>query len=231
MAKCGCNGTGWRLSPDGIIACDCDIAQERQRAQVRSRLAGLEQELGTLAACTFETFDPDRPTHAVEWCGDAFSPYEQRQALLFAWRRAKAYAEQPLGWLYLCGPYGSGKSHLAAATAHRLAERGYTIAYASTPDLLDFIRAGYADGTAHERLDTLKRVQVLILDDIAAENATDWTEERLFVIVNARMLAQRPTIFTSNVRIDALSGRIGSRIAGEAEELLVIASDYRKRGR
>ena len=46
--------------------------------------------------------------------------------------------------------------------------------YASVPDLLRFVRRGFGDGAADERLDALMQVDVLILDDLGAEYLTAW---------------------------------------------------------
>lgn len=209
-----------------LITCDCPAGQARQRMVMAAKLASLKNELGKLATCTFDNFHDRDDLAPIEWHGLRVSADDQAQSLGYAARDAQSYAERPEGWLYLCGPYGSGKSHLAAAVASHLADQGKSVAYASVPDLLDFIRAGYESGNAHERIDTLKRVDVLVCDDLGAESATDWTEEKLFIIINARYLAELPTIFTSNVRIAAIGGRIGRRIAEQSTELLVIASPY-----
>ena len=86
----------------------------------------------------------------------------QRQALDQALLDALLYAEQPCGWLYLCGPCGAGKSHLAAAIANPVAMSGRGVTYASVPDLLRFVRRGFGDGAADERLDALIQIDVLI---------------------------------------------------------------------
>jgi integrase len=83
------------------------------------------------------------------WGGAAFPVDVQRQALVQALVQAledaQRYAAQPAGWLYLCGPCGAGKSHLAAAIANHVVLRGQGVTYASVPDLLRFVRRGFGE--------------------------------------------------------------------------------------
>jgi DNA replication protein DnaC len=70
-----------------------------------------------------------------------------------------------------------------------------------------------------------------VLDDIGAEYLTAWAAEQLFILVNARYLADRMTILTSNDRLEALPERVASRIAELARIIWLPVSDYRRRER
>ncbi len=164
----------------------------------------------------------------LAWGGERFPVDLQRQALAQALDDGQCYAEEPTGWLYLCGPCGAGKSHLAAAIANHLAMRGQGVTYASMPDLLRFIRRGFQDRAADEQLDALMRIDVLIRDDLGAENLTAWAGEQLFVLLNARYLADRATVLTSNDRPEALPARLHNRIAEQAQIIWMPISDYRQ---
>jgi DNA replication protein DnaC len=98
---------------------------------------------------------------------------------------------------------------------------------ALVPDLLRFVRRGFGDGAADERLDALIEVDVLVLDDLGAENLTAWAAEQLFVLLTASSLADRPTILTSNDRPEARAARVQSRIAELAQVTWMPSSDYR----
>ena len=111
-----------------------------------------------------------------------------------------------------------------------MATSGQGVTYASVPDLLRFVRRGFKDGAADERLDALMRVDVLVLDDLGAENLTAWAAEQLFVLLNARYLADRATVLTSNDRPEALPARLQSRIAEQAQIIWMLISDYRRIG-
>jgi len=219
-----------------LLPCVCLVrrreaqAQERTAQRRKTLLAELPRTLGRLSAARFETFDLERPLQDLVWGGETFAVDVQRLALAQALDDAQRYADEPQGWLYVCGPCGAGKSHLAAAIANTAASNGPGVAYASTPDLLRFLRRGIADGAADERLDALMEVELLILDDLGAERMTAWADEQLFVLLNARYLAERPTVLTSNERADTLPARLHSRIAELAQIAWMPLSDYRRIG-
>jgi DNA replication protein DnaC len=85
-----------------------------------------------------------------------------------------------------------------------------------------------AKAAADERLDALMAIEVLILDDLGAEHLTAWAQEQLFVLLNARYLAERATVLTSNDRPEALPARLQSRIAEQAQLIWMPLSDYRQ---
>ena len=204
------------------------VDREREARQTQVLLAELTRTLGRLAHARFDTFDLNRPLVELVWSGERFSVEVQRLALAQALDDAQQYAAKPAGWLYLCGPCGAGKSHLAAAIANHLAMRGQAVTYASVPDLLRFVRRGFGERTADERLDALMAIDVLILDDLGAEYLTAWAQEQLFVLLNARYLADRATVLTSNDRPEALPARLQSRIAEQAQIIWMPISDYRQ---
>ena len=97
---------------------------------------------------------------------------------------------------------------------------GRGVTYASVPDLLRFVRRGFGDGAADERLDALIQIDVLILDDLAAE--------QLFVLLNTRYHSDRATVLTSNDRLEALPARLHSWIREQAQIIWMPISDYRQ---
>jgi DNA replication protein DnaC len=144
-------------------------------------------------------------------------------------RHAAGEGEGPL-WLYLWGPVGTGKTHLAAAAANYLRERHVPVVMATMPQLLGMVRA--ADWGAKEALVThLGEVPILILDDAGAENKTGWTEENLFRIVDSRYNLRLPLFVVSNLPPDEVGHeRVGSRVQDTeiAEVAFVKAGDYRR---
>jgi DNA replication protein DnaC len=217
-----------------LLPCACRMRAREQRAQqqaaqrAQALLAELARTLGRLTHAQFATFDLERPLVELMWGGATFPVDVQRQALAQALEDAQRYAAQPAGWLYVCGPCGAGKSHLAAAIANVVATGGQSVAYASVPDLLRFVRRGFGERTADERLDALMAIDVLILDDLGAEYLTAWAAEQLFVLLNARYLADRATVLTSNDRPETLPARLQSRIAEQAQLIWMPISDYRQ---
>lgn len=234
-----CNGAGWYILAvelndprfGKLQPCECQAGRTPPR--VVAELARLRGELGRYAGATFATFytNPNnRKLAPVEWNGRPVSATEQRGMLRTALEAARSYAATLDGWLYLYGPVGAGKSHLAAAVLQAAAERGIVGCYVSVPTAIDFVHDGFVDHSATSRLDALKDVPLLVLDDFGAEfmRPGSKAEETLFKLVNARDVGDKATVITSNIHPDAAPGRIASRIAGRAELLWLAASDFRR---
>lgn len=107
--------------------------------------------------------------------------------------------------LYFHGPLGVGKSRLMAAGARKLAERGIPSLMVYTPDFFREMKEAIGDHTLTEKIQALKTVAVLILDDIGAESMSAWArDEVLGSILQHRILEGTPTLFTSNFDYDEL---------------------------
>lgn len=120
------------------------------------------------------------------------------------------WIEEPeLPNLVLLGPVGSGKSHAACAAVRPLVERGMSLEFWPVVRLLDQLRPGRDP----DPYDDVARADLLVLDDLGAEKATEWTAERLYAIVNDRWLARRPTIVTTNLAPPQLAAAVGERLA------------------
>ena len=130
----------------------------------------------------------------------------------------EAYVEAPEGWLVLCGPSGAGKTHLAAAMANRIIERGQPVMFMIVADLLDHLRAAYApdaDLSYDKLFEQVRNAPVLVLDDLGGQNATDWAEEKLYQIVNHRYNTGAATIVTLARPLERLEERLRTRLGDE----------------
>ena len=138
----------------------------------------------------------------------------ERNILQDAKDKAKSFAEEPEGWLFFTGIYGTGKTHLAAAIANYALSNGRQIIFQPVPDLLDELRASYGNSNAsyEESIEKIRTIPLLILDDLGAQNATDWAEEKLYQIFNYRYVNRLPTVITSNISLSRIDGRIVSRL-------------------
>lgn len=106
--------------------------------------------------------------------------------------------------LYLSGSFGSGKTYLIAALFNELAKKGVSSALVYYPELLRCLKSSFGSDY-EEKFDFIKRVPLLLLDDIGAENTTSWSrDEVLGPILQYRMEEELPTFFTSNLKIDEL---------------------------
>jgi DNA replication protein DnaC len=181
------------------IACECKEAE--RRAKRRQQLREMSN-LDALREQNFQTFNPRVP------------------GVQEAYNATVAFAENPDGWLLLVGPNGCGKTHLAAAIANQALDSGAVVLFEPVPDLLDHLRAAFAP-SSNEVYDQLfakmREAEVLILDDMGAQQSSPWANEKLFQLLNYRYNMGMPTVITANLKgIQGVDERIRSRLSDTA---------------
>ncbi|MCY9554492.1 primosomal protein DnaI [Paenibacillus apiarius] len=113
--------------------------------------------------------------------------------------------------LYLFGSYGVGKSRIAGAIANEMAGRGFDVAMVYVPDFFEEIKDAIGTNGVREKVDAIKNVTVLILDDIGAEPLSSWLRDGVLgTILNHRMQNRLLTVYTSNLDMSELRQHIGS---------------------
>lgn len=129
--------------------------------------------------------------------------------------------------LYLYGDFGVGKSFMVAALAHDLSERrGVSSTLLHYPSFVIDVKNAIGDGNVKILVDEIKLSEVLILDDIGAEQSTAWVrDEILQVILQYRMQEDLPTFFTSNFDFEDLElhfakGKHGNDETWEARRVM-----------
>ncbi len=65
----------------------------------------------------------------------------------------------------------------------------------------------------------LPRFDLLHLDDVGAENRTDWALEQLYSIINTRYEEERSIVVTTNLKPDELADQIGPRTVSRLTEM------------
>ena len=176
----------------------CHCVAERFEAEREGRLLRYSN-LDGMARFTFETLDSD--VVDVQFAE--------------AWQAAKAYAREPKGWLTFVGPNGGGKTHLAAAIAHRAVQSGVLGYFVDALDLLDDLRETFnpnADVSYSELFEKVREVPLLVLDGLEGRGDTAWAERKLRQILGRRSNAPLATVITTAVPIDALDPYIAARI-------------------
>jgi DNA replication protein DnaC len=142
-------------------------------------------------------------------------PLETLKSLEKALKEATLFAKKPKGWLVLTGPYGCGKTHLAAAIANFRTDLGDPPLFVTGSDLLDYLRATFDKSSPvslYRRFDEFRTAPVLILDDLSTQSITPWVREKLHQLFNFRYSAELPTVVTTSDTIEELDARIRSRM-------------------
>jgi primosomal protein DnaI len=127
---------------------------------------------------------------------------------------------EPRKGLYLYGPLGVGKSYMLGAACRELAKRGIPSLMVYLPDFLREIKTAIQDNSIDEKVSALQEVPVLVLDDIGAETVSAWVrDEILGAVLQYRVAANLPTLYTSNYSYDELENHLSYSYKGGLEEM------------
>ena len=120
--------------------------------------------------------------------------------------RMKLYACGPEGWVYITGQHGSGKTHLAVATAHEYlldqSDKGYGCVYTAAADLLDRLRTTFdRDNESQEMVwRPYAQTPLLVLDSLDRVRTTGWAVEKMGQLLDTRANQMRATVVVSAAR-------------------------------
>lgn len=135
---------------------------------------------------------------------------------------------QPKKGLYLYGSFGVGKTYLAACITNRLAKQGQRVAFVNIPQFFatarNSIAADYNNPDARDYLDIqmnrLKKADVAVLDDIGAENTTNWVRDDILLpVLEYRCSNEKRTLFTSNLDFEQLETKLAFSQNGQKDEI------------
>ncbi|MXQ49364.1 primosomal protein DnaI [Streptococcus pneumoniae] len=119
--------------------------------------------------------------------------------------------------LYLYGDMGVGKSFFMAALAHELSEKKSALTtILHYPSFTIDIKNAIKTDSVKDEIDAVKTSEVLVLDDIGAEQTSSWVrDEVLQVILQYRMQENLPTFFTSNYSFADLERKLANGRNGD----------------
>lgn len=159
---------------------------------------------------TFDNFVPDGRPRSVQ------AAYNVAKYYVARFDHVRKERKNSVAFL---GKPGSGKTHLLIAMCNALLDRDVGVLYfpwvAGSNELRAEVRGD--TGEVQRRLDGMKGVDVLFLDDLfkGRERPTPWQTEWLFDVVNDRYLHRRPILLSSERTFEDLieiDEGIGSRL-------------------
>ena len=196
-----------------------DEVERRGQKQLDMRLRRSHLELGK----TVEAFD------------FAFNPSVNRREVFDLATCAFVRSAESV---FLLGPAGVGKTHLAQALGHAAARQGYDVLFLRASQMLTSLQAGRADGSYERRLAALVAVDVLILDDFGLKPMRPPAPEDLYEIIDGRY-GKRPLVLTTNRAFDewpelfdnsVLASAALDRLAHGATQIVIQGDSYRAKG-
>lgn len=186
----------WVLVYNDCAECAKDAKYQKQQGWLHS--IGVPQ---ILIEASFQTFKIDTT--------------EDEEAV----RVAREFVRDKVGFLFMNGSLGDGKSFLAVAILREFGDGRYI----SHNDLLVQVRKGYKDPGA---VDWLKRYQdtpLLVLDDVGFSTGGRDDVPMIHHILDHRHNEKKPTVITSNLPYAECLERLGDRMANRVSQSL-----YRK---
>lgn len=176
------------------VNCICDCIKKRIQAEEnyknkveydrKRRICFAESNM---SKWTFENDDRKNPkiSDAMERYADRFAEFK---------KNGKG--------LLLYGTVGTGKTYYAACIANRLIDKGYNALMTNFARLTNQIQ-GTFEGK-QEMIDDLNRYHLLIIDDLGAERKSEFMQEMVFNIVDARYRSGLPFIITTNLTAEEI---------------------------
>ena len=184
-----CGGTGWtRLSRDGVegvTRCECVKLSRGDRLFRNAKIPD------RYTHCDFENFAiPRSPDRSIE------------RAKIIAAKFVDEYPmSQPFGLLFM-GPQGIGKTHLAVAIIKQLIKlKSVPCLFCTFHELLKQIQNSYNPVSKTSEISLLQPVvetEVLVLDELGAQNPSEWVQDEVAYVLNYRYNNQKVTIITTN---------------------------------
>lgn len=113
--------------------------------------------------------------------------------------------------LVLVGPPGVGKTGIATGLLIRALESGYRGRFLRAQDLFDELYASLADRSTRRLLNTLARVDVLLVDEMGYLNLRPEQSNAFFKLMEERYVAKRTTIITTNLAYEAWYEFLGNK--------------------
>lgn len=217
-----CSGTGYR----GAVMCEClrELCRQEQRRELTSLLGNGK-----------ESFDSFR----VDYYSDEYDPKlgtSARKLMMSNFNICKRYAatfSPASGSLLFSGATGLGKTFLSACIARSVADQGFSVIYETACRVFsDFENERFG---SDENFGSTRRYfdcDLLIIDDLGTEMATQFTISVLYNIVNTRMMEGKSTIISTNLLPEAIEKRyspqIASRIVGTYRLIKFAGTDIRQ---
>lgn len=165
-----------------------DAREERRHTEEVKRLRAIGLRDPRLLDCTFAA-DDGKDAKIGETCRRYADQWPEMRA-------------QNIGMI-LWGEVGAGKTYYAACIANTLIDREVGVMMTGLPDLAARMTADYGDAR-EDVLDEVRRLPLLILDDVGFERTTPTGLESAYTILNTRYMSGRPLIVTTNLTPDEI---------------------------
>lgn len=221
-----CSDTGFIEFENKTITCEC-------YKKLLSDCACKElNSISPLSLSTFDSFKLALYSDKPDKKGNI--PYVRMQKIYdFCLKYATEFTPESKG-IMMKGDTGLGKTHLSLAIANEVIKKGYSVVYVSAPDILSKLEKEhftYSYSQEQEIMQSLINCDLLILDDLGTEFATNFTKSAVYNIFNTRVNMGKPIIINTNYTSKELeenyTQRFVSRVMASCSVLSFIGTDIR----
>ena len=159
---------------------------------------------GLPAGKTFDSWDPGKSTIPV--------PTQQALRTLEWLGRAENLA--------ICGPSGTGKTHLAEAVAHAVIDAGMKVSWFTLETLTETLNRAKVDASVTKMVARICRADLICIDDIGLLPAGEEAAEAFYRVVDAAY-ERRSVAVTSNLHPSGFDTIMPKSIATAAVDRLL----------
>jgi DNA replication protein DnaC len=172
---------------DRKVRCICEcMRQERDAAERRAKAEQIDRNRricfggSRLAKCTFEK---SRETEYIKMAKNYVKHFDELK-----------YEGKGL---LLYGVVGTGKSHIAACVANALLDAEKKVLMTNFATIINTLQNSFEG--RQEYINSLNRYSLLIIDDLGTERSSEYMQENVFNIIDARYRSGLPMIITTNL--------------------------------
>lgn len=183
------------------VMCECESAawnekQRQEKAQEKQmelkRLLSNSLMDKKFMDSTFENWDFNKGSKQM---------YELGKRYAANFKKCKS---EGLG-LLIYGQPGNGKTYMVSAIANELLKQFIPVVCVSISSLLSRIQQTYNKWGKEAESDIIRglcNADLLIIDDLGTEKASDWSKSMIYNIVDSRYRSNLPLVITSNLDIN-----------------------------
>ena len=196
-----------------IADCDCfDKIQEKELEELEKK---------RVRECQLNRIKKFRDISLTDnkFYNSKFENCEKNKLIIASYKYAKKFLEKipPIGILF-SGVPGVGKTFASSCMANYLMEHNKTVMVMSLGLYLNKIFREWAEAE-NEVLGYVKECDLLIIDDLGTEKASEFAIEKTFMLIDTRYRSQKPLVVTSNLTLQLIKQKFGSRIADRLAEM------------
>ncbi|MBQ9848616.1 MAG: ATP-binding protein [Clostridia bacterium] len=144
---------------------------------------------------------------------------------------AESFPENKGCGLLFMGGTGLGKTHLSAAIANTVSERGFSVVYESAQQIYDTLDAVRFNRMELSEKKKYESCALLLIDDLGAECITQYSVSALTSLIDLRIVNGKKTVINTNLTLQSLKKTYGerlySRLLGEFTVLQFVGKDIR----